>query len=166
MLEEIHRVYKDVLPGLLDPSTPWNTLEVLYEEPRVERLWRPIGDNRLYLHRIHPCEKAFFHPHPWPSAVLVVAGEYRMQVGKGDPRGPAPTPVMTTVMGPGSSYEMLDPDGWHSVQPIGMPSYSVMLTGKPWYNTPISEDQKQANRPLSTTVAQELLDYFWGFMRP
>lgn len=166
MLSELHRVYKDVLPGLLlDTSTSWNTLEVLYEEPRVERLWLQLGDNRLYLHRIHPCKRAFFHPHPWPSAVLVVSGKYLMEVGKGDRNGPAPAAVMTAIMGPGSAYEMLDPDGWHSVQPLDAPSYSVMLTGKPWSNTPLSEGQRQTNQPLSIEATKDLLDHFWYLVR-
>ncbi len=109
----------------------WESLDVNYEPPRVERLWRKFGDFRIYLHRIHPCEKALFHPHPWPSAVEVLSGAYEMGIGYG--AGPeAPPTAATAILRKGSSYEMIDPNGWHYVRPFGDPSLSIMVTGKPW----------------------------------
>jgi len=43
--------------SIMDSVLQWNTLEVLYEAPRVERLWTQLGPNRLSLHRIHPCAR-------------------------------------------------------------------------------------------------------------
>jgi len=128
--------------NLLDDPDGWNSLDVDYEPPRVERLWRPFqGDYRLYLHRIYPCEKALFHPHPWPSAVKIMTGSYEMGVGYREPNkllvgeddGSEPPPVATTIiLTKGSTYEMINPHGWHWVRPLGGTSYSIMVTGRPW----------------------------------
>ena len=62
------------LPALLRDEGAWKSLLVDYHPPTVERLWRPWGAGRVYLHRIHPCARAeaLFHPHPWPSAMRVL----------------------------------------------------------------------------------------------
>jgi hypothetical protein len=51
---------------------------VNYHHPRVERLWTQVGDSRLMLHVIHPCNssEALYHPYPWPSAMHVLSGRY------------------------------------------------------------------------------------------
>jgi hypothetical protein len=120
---------------LSDPPEAWASLDIDYEPPRVERVWRQVHvsgqDYRLYLHRIHPCEQALFHPHPWPSAVKVCSGSYEMEVGHG--AGQDKPPVTATVrLTWGSSYEMMHPDGWHSVRPLGGVSHSLMVTGATW----------------------------------
>ena len=121
------------LPALLAEKSAWKSVFVDYHPPFVERLWRQVGDYRLYLHRIYPCEKAqaLFHPHPWPSAMRILEGRYEMAVGYG--QGMSEPPVAATVvMAQGSSYEMVDPDGWHSVRPLDGPTLSLMVTGMPW----------------------------------
>ena len=132
MLQILYNVESGFLRKLNADPTGWNTLDIMYEPPRVERLWRQIDDEvRVFLHRIHPCDKALFHPHPWPSAVHVLSGSYWMEIGFGagqvEPRRAA-----TTILEAGSRYEMVDPDGWHSVRPVGAPSLSVMVTARPW----------------------------------
>lgn len=159
MLEELRRIARDHLPLLLDQEdTSPRTLEVLYEEPRVERVWFQLDDLRLNLHRIHPCEKAFYHPHPWPSAVLILSGRYRMTVGEGSPDGPTPPIAATLDLQAGSGYEMLSPTGWHSVQPIGAPSLSLMLSGRPWSVQPTHKPDTSKNRPLTYEARESLLD--------
>ena len=84
MLATLHEA-EDALPDLLREGVDaWRSLDIDYEPPHVERLWRPWGPVvstgamtipsrfRLSLHRIHPCETALFHPHPWPSAVRII----------------------------------------------------------------------------------------------
>jgi len=135
MLEVLARAVT-ALPALLDdPLESWESLDVDYEPPRVERLWRPYESQyRLMLHRIHPCETALYHPHPWPSAVKVVSGQYEMGVS-----GPFLQRSMTSsaevakiVLFENSTYQMLNPYGWHYVKPLGEPSLSIMVTGKPF----------------------------------
>jgi hypothetical protein len=125
---------ESLLPKLLtDTNVEWTSLDVDYEPPRVERLWCQFeGRYRIYLHRIHPCFRALFHPHPWPSAVKVLSGAYEMGVGYG-PGQALPPVAMTLMLAAGSSYEMVDPDGWHYVRPLGIsPCLSVMVTGSRW----------------------------------
>lgn len=132
MLELIAQVEKE-LPDLLKDKSQWNSLFVDYEHPFVERLWRPWGDYRIYLHKIHPCrpEEALFHPHPWPSVVKIVDGKYQMGLGHGSGKTP-PEITATTILTPDSEYEMSHIDGWHYVAPINNFVYSLMITGKPW----------------------------------
>lgn len=132
MLNILYALERD-LPKLLADESKWKSLLIDYHPPRVERLWREWYEYRVYLHRIHPCtrEEALFHPHPWSSAIRIVSGTYEMGVGYAS--GDTPPPAAATLMlGPGSAYEMIHPDGWHYVRPIGVPSLSVMVTGTPW----------------------------------
>ena len=84
MLDVLEAV-EQKLPELLRDEAGWNSLFIDYHPPTVERLWRTWGEYRVSLHRIHPCERgtALFHPHPWPSAMRILSGEYEMAVGYG-----------------------------------------------------------------------------------
>jgi hypothetical protein len=132
MLEILHRVEED-MPRLLVDESEWQGLRIDYEKPVVERLWRQISGFRISLHRIHPCgeDEALFHPHPWPSAMRIVDGSYRMPWGYGAGEI-APLVSNITVYSTGSEYAMTDRDEWHSVQPLDRPSLSLMITGPPW----------------------------------
>jgi hypothetical protein len=131
MLDVLERADR-MWPTLLKDPELWTSVDVNYEPPRVERIWCPFGnDFRLFLHRIHPCEQALYHPHPWPSAIKVLSGVYEMRVGYGDAET-EPRTAATVLLTAGSSYEMVEPNGWHSVRPINMPSLSIMVTGRPW----------------------------------
>lgn len=144
------------LPALLDDPDGWQSLLIDYHPPRVERLWRPLGEHRVSLHRIHPCapEEALFHPHPWPSAMRVLTGVYEMDVGWG--RGSVAPPVAARLrLTPGCAYAMTDPDGWHSVRPLDAPTLSVMVTGRPWGRA--SPTSAEPLRPLDGAAARALL---------
>ena len=84
---------EQALPQLLQDENAWHSLYIDYQLPTVERLWRPWHEYRISLHRIHPCApgEALFHPHPWPSAMHVLAGAYEMAVGYGQGRHPRPS---------------------------------------------------------------------------
>jgi hypothetical protein len=135
MLEVLAAAEKE-LPRLLLDELAWTGLFIDDHPPTVERLWAPWGDGRVFLHRIFPCApgEALFHPHPWPSAMLVLAGEYEMAVGYG--KGDESPPVAALMIAKGDfRYEMTDPDAWHYVRPLAGPTLSVMVTGKPWGRT-------------------------------
>jgi hypothetical protein len=151
------------LPALIrDPSTPWQTLDVTYEDPHVERVWVQLGEYRVNLHCIHPCPVALRHPHPWPSAIRVLSGQYKMGIGKLGQDGDAE--IATIILTADSSYEMLHPHGWHYVQPLLRPSLSVMLTGKPWLTTAIKHPGKGLNQPLTGIRKAEILAEFARFL--
>ncbi len=158
MLNVLHEIEK-ALPSLLSEEGAWQSVYVDYHPPFVERVWRQVGQNRVYLHRIHPCKKseALFHPHPWPSAMRIVEGEYEMSVGygKGDE---APPVAATIIMASGSSYEMVDPDGWHYVRPLGKPTLSLMVTGAPWERT--APKSTRPLQPLPLDRIAELMKLF------
>lgn len=154
LLEE----FEVLLPGLLKDETNWNSLLIDYETPNVYRLWRQMDDeHRLMLHRIMPCDNAYLHQHPWPSAIHVLDGSYEMRVGTFD-KVSGIIMASTIVLAPGSKYEMLDHAGMHSVKPIGMPSHSIMVIGKPWQT--IHKPTKQSPNSLDPVVKQELLNKF------
>lgn len=129
------------LPALLASTDGWRSMHVTYEEPHVERLWRPWvsprGEFRLNLHRIRSCVKgaALFHPHPWPCASYMVRGEYEMQIAY-DEREYTGDIDLTSIAATlylcaGSAYEMVHPHSWHSVSPKSSDTLSVFLTGTP-----------------------------------
>jgi hypothetical protein len=158
MLEILYAVEKE-LPRLLLDATAWNGLFIDYHPPAVERLWMRWHDCRISLHRIHPCSpgEALFHPHPWPSAMRILAGEYEMAVGYG--KGEALPPIAGLMIAKGDfRYEMTDPDAWHYVRPLGRPTLSVMVTGKPW-DRPAPRSSKPLV-PLTDSQRAELFALF------
>jgi hypothetical protein len=125
------------LPELL-PTAPWKSLAVRYERPFVDRLWTPFefeGQSyRLNLHHIQSCKlgQAFWHPHPWPSIVVLLRGRYEMGIGYGVGINP-PDNVLTCILEPMAIYEMVNPDAWHYVRPLSPEgSWTLMLSGTPW----------------------------------
>lgn len=139
MLDILHRI-EEMLPNLLKDRGGWKSKCIDYSPPITHRLYRDVLLDgilyRVYLHRIHPCERAFFHPHPWPSAirVLPVAGStYEMAIGFGanDRHDPPPHAAVIRAES-GFEYSMEHEDGWHYVRTSGEPSISVMVSGPPW----------------------------------
>ena len=154
---------KAALPVLLrQPVGDWNSLDVDYEPPRVERLWWPFGGQyRLMLHRIHPCTEALWHPHPWPSAVEVVEEAYEMGVSYHGPE----EPLVTMVLKAGSSYEMLNPKAWHYVRPLEKPSLSIMVIGQPYEKQVYDHSNYGKNRDLKPLTDEAKLDLVKAFQK-
>jgi hypothetical protein len=129
----LHQALTD-MPAMLDDTGGWESLDITYEPPRVERLFRPFaGDCRLYLHRLHPIPKGqvpLYHPHPWSSIVLIVSGGYDMGVGYGKGQE-EPIVASRLYLPPGTIYSMTSADGWHYVAPK-VPTLSIMITGPRW----------------------------------
>lgn len=166
MLEALAAAERRLPDLLLRADAEWESLDVDYEPPRVERLWRFLEDGcRLYLHRIHPCERALFHPHPWPSAIKVLSGTYEMGLGSSS-TAEDPTEAATLMLTAGSSYEMIEPNGWHYVRPIGGPSLSLMITGAPWApkHPGLKGPKEKSLEPLAPDVRAKLLDDVWFAM--
>jgi len=137
----------------------WRNVHVIYDKPHVERLWRQWGENRISLHVIHPCDESesFFHPHPWPSAMRVLSGEYAMKVGFGEGLVTPPT-ASTLVLSPGSVYEMTHKDAWHSVIPKTV-CWTVMVSGKPWERE-MPQEPKEKQPSLDIDRIYEVLSFF------
>ena len=147
------------LPELLRDEDAWRSVFVDYHPPTVERLWTRWNDCRVYLHRIHPCPPgaALFHPHPWPSAMRILAGEYEMAVGFGAGLDPPPFAALMVASGD-FRYAMTHPDAWHYVRPLAAPTMSLMVTGRPWDRTAPKSDKPLL--PLAPEQVAEILRFF------
>lgn len=155
---ELLKIFEEKLPQMLAEEELWNSVLVNYHHPFVERLWRNWGENRVYLHKIYPCEKnqSLFHPHPWPQAAKVLSGSYEMGLGYGEKENKEPSVITTVVVTSGTAYEMLDQHAWHYVRPLNEPSLSIMITGKPW-ELPTGKEKKKMNLPELTKRQQNNL---------
>lgn len=161
MLKALHAIEKQ-LPDLLQDTEGWQSMFIDYEQPIVKRIWRQLGEYRVCLHKIHSCnkDKAFFHPHPWPSAMKILKGAYEM--GLGYSTSNEIPPIMTTlVLKKDSEYVMDDIRAWHYVRPVTEYAYSVMVTGLPW-GTKVPKSN-QALQPLDPAVYQKLFCEFQTF---
>ncbi|MEL6109448.1 MAG: hypothetical protein AAFU85_25855 [Planctomycetota bacterium] len=86
------------------------------------------------MHRFEACDvaDAFPHPHPWPSAVLILSGEYEMRVSQSaDLESGDHLPTIRLTLGAGSTYHMDEPTTWHQVIPRSR-CYSLMVNGQRW----------------------------------
>jgi hypothetical protein len=48
---------------------------------------------------------------------------------------------------------MTHPDSWHYVRPLGAPTLSVMVTGKPW-----DRDSHKSSKPLQPLRAEQVVE--------
>jgi len=156
-------VHSGKIRELLNQPDLWNSIDITYHKPRVERVWTQLENLRLNLHIIHPCElnDSLYHPHPWPSAIFITKGIY--VTGFGSNLGLDPPPIISTMILPENSwYEMLEPSGWHYVMPLREPSHSVMLSGEPWNRELPSFDMGEM-APLSTHRKNEIIEIFKSY---
>lgn len=168
MLKRLRETVAGLRPLILEGPSAWQSLDINYEPPRVERLWRQVGDYRVNLHRIHPCAEALYHPHPWPSAVLILSGKYEMGLCTSEQLPfrsllECDREAAKVVLTEGASYEMVHPYGWHYVKPLGHPSLSIMVTAKPWDPPVFKHDgfgKGIEHQPLSDDAKSLLLDAF------
>jgi hypothetical protein len=124
------------LGELLTKSEIWNTLDVDYFPPRVERVWTQFDENhRLFIHVIHPTsEPCLFHKHRWPAAFKMLQGSYEMGVAyseneiTSDEAYNLPE-ISKFILTTGSYYEMINTHTLHYVRPLDEPSISLMITG-------------------------------------
>ena len=170
MREVLTQVEKE-LPALLENPHGWQSLDIDYHNPRVERVWTQWNGFRINLHRIQACKphEALFHPHPWPSVVRILGGElgghdgggYWTAIGSGPPDGEDPLKVAEIFMPNGSIICMEDPYGWHLVAPPHT-SYSLMITGGPWH-TKMTFKPGMKLRSMNEKDIEELKYYFKSY---
>jgi hypothetical protein len=159
------------LPYFLDLGTGhWKSMYITYEYPHVQRLWMPYEDKyRVYLHIIESIplhkraagEKPFFHLHPWPSAVMLLKGAYRMGVRS---QWAPKDQLKWMILSEGSSYEMTHPDDMHLVDPLDYDVMSLMVTEKP-YNPPPKILPTPPQPELPAVRAEMLLSGFKSLLQ-
>lgn len=160
------------LPRLLsEPNDSWNTMDVTYHPPHVERVWKQVNPScRVFLHRIHSCDEdeALWHGHSWPSAVSVVSGMYEHHVGYmingyDVADNSKIVTLCKTVLRWGSYYEMTRAQAWHRVRPLSRSCLTIMVTGLPYAKSlvqPSLATPSEKQGPLSDKVRDEILDEF------
>lgn len=175
MLELLDELIEE-LPEMVGRGGPdWNNLKIDYDTPLVHRLWLPWRDEyRINLHKLFPCEpdQALWHPHSWPSAVMVLHGEYVMRQGEAKGRCDRPKVSTTVRMTKGSAYEMTNRLSWHSVAPT-RETYTVMLTGPLYEDKWTEQDMQVLGLPklkhdlggLSKEEQTNMLDMIYFFVK-
>lgn len=144
----------------------WNSLDVDYYPPRVERLWIQKNGYRFYLHKIHRTDKpCLLHKHRWPSAIYMLYGAYEMGIAFQEEELIVnqegivlnePASAAKILLNKGSAYEMTHTHGIHYVKPITDWSLSLMVTG-PLYTEDRSESVNRELKALTQEAMEDLL---------
>ena len=144
----------------------WQTLVIDRRKPITHRAWIMHGDTRICLHGFEPCqrEEAFLHPHPWPSAMLVLDGSYDMHVGyAAAPESRQPDDVISLQLAAGSTYDMSVPGAWHKIVPRTR-CYSLMINGPRWDTGPRFAPTTQG-KDLGRMTSSQLNEHLVVFER-
>lgn len=129
----IHQAVEIAYAAVADPPR-WGSIVINKRKPHTYRAFLQHDDTRICLHRFEACEveDSFAHPHPWPSSMLILAGEYDMVVAHTpDLTSGEPSPVIHVTLNAGSIYHMNDRHTWHQVIPRTQ-CYSLMVNGPRW----------------------------------
>lgn len=163
-LEEVlHR-----LPSMFSKTEIWQSLVINKRKPTTYRVFTTLDcGSRVCLHRFLPCDthEAFYHPHPWPAAFLLLRGAYQMKLGYAvhGSQDLKPVDVSELLLTTGSRYEIVDPDTWHSVAPL-CETYTIMVNDAPWDADHVSDGVRTTKGKdldsLSTEELEQSLNMF------
>ena len=162
MLQFLKNV-ENCLPQLLFDKAKNGEIRTMYIDdykPFVSRIWFPVEDKRVFLHKIQPCKpniEALWHYHPWESAIKIIHGEYEMGIGHSETNETPKTIDCKLLLTENCRYEMLEPDGWHYVAPSNYSVYSLMVTGKLFEGKKMDLKRKELFRKLTKIEILEIL---------
>lgn len=170
MIEDLKEI-ESILPDLIKSDDGWNGLYITYCKPIMYRLWRQHRENRIYIHRLLPCDTSEVYPHlhSWPCVVKIMSGVQEMAAGCINETN---NYIHSTNhwLKPGDTYSMTNPDAWHCIRPVSLPSISLMVGGpafnketlskqhKDWFFT--QKDSKDSHRELNAMEVNHLLSEF------
>lgn len=172
-IEILKSLIPDIINSLDKYPEDWNTLDVDYFPPRVERLYTKIGEYRVYLHTIHTTnEECLYHKHKWPAAFYQLSGSYEMGITyskeeiSSEEAHKLPT-LSKLILNKGSFYEMTQTDCLHYVKPLSKVSHSIMITKDlyPESNTIRKESVDKKLNGLSEGRKVELIKTFLKLLR-
>ena len=149
---------EQALPAMLMDESIWQSLYVDYHPPIVERLWTRWREYRasctesILASASRLCSTLILGPPLCASST----GNTRWQsvLVQGCLSRPSPLSWFRGDF----RYEMTHPDSWHYVRPLGAPTLSLMVTGKPWDRE--SHKSGKPLQPLRTEQVAELLRLF------
>lgn len=81
-----------------------------------------------------------------------------MGVGYGNPDKEPPPIYGPILLKEWDSYQMADPNNWHYIKTIEGPSYSIMITGKPYQPDRIV--QRPRPRQLTNEESERIFKFF------
>lgn len=191
MIENLKQIEDKMLLDLLIQQNKWNTVFINDKKPITERCWIQLGNYRLNLHFIHKCEVSndLYHSNDCPSAMHILSGKYEMGLALNHCCGHKEMELVRSGNGgtlkyigieEGSKhlmyikeicklemngdnyYEMLDPNGWHYVRPMGDVCATIVLTGKSW-ETELEKTGKL--EPLPPNKKAIMLQWFEEYYR-
>ena len=161
MIKELLHI-KQILPKLVIQKMGTKEMESMYidyHKPYVSRVWFKHENLRIFLHKIEPCNdavEALYHPHKWDSAMEIIKGKYEMGIGHSSTND-IPKTDCKLILPAGTIYEMTEKDGWHYVNPIGEPCYTLMVTG-PLNGREMPIEPSKPFRTLTETEIKDILD--------
>lgn len=163
MLDKLYSIEKILGTYLRNKNITFHSMYIDYEPPIVERIWFQLGDDRVYLHKIHKAKnfQTLYHPHPWKSAIRIVEGSYEMGVGHSATDETPPTDCLL-VLKQGSAYTMFEQDAWHWVNPITDFVYSLMITGERFNRKMPVEPEKKFNE-LTSEQFKDIIAVFQNY---
>jgi len=162
-------VVVSLLPEMVKKPELWSSLIINRRKPITYRAFHLFTEGslagvRVCLHKFESCgaEDAFYHPHPWPSAMCVLLGSYRMRVGMSPNLEGEPITVMDSILSGGSKYSSEEPNFWHSVQPLET-CYSIMINGAPWLEKAHKRAPTTTGKDLDTMTDEQLSAHLNAF---
>ncbi len=160
LIPELHKRLPAIYELTKNPLV-WDSLIVNRRKPFTYRVFTQLDGYRICLHKFDPCDthESFPHPHPWPGAFLILAGSYRMWLGKSADLIGEPESVTNLILTSGSSYEITDPTVFHAITPLA-PTYTIMINSKTWLTTERHESTvTTAGKDLDKMPVDELKEH-------
>lgn len=161
MIDVLYKMTR-LLPRLLKDRNGWEGRYYTFENvPRFRILSRKVGSYRVGLHDMDKHDASMAHPHPWPSAALIIQGGYEMYMGFSEDEE-RPSLVGPIFLSPGSYYEMKKREVWHSVRPLTK-TLTLFVFGKKFPNLDWgfdSDDNREDFPELTQSQRNKIFDAF------
>lgn len=141
-----------------------HSMYIDYHEPYVKRIWFQYGKHRVFLHeaaRSISSAHSLFHPHPRESAMRIISGCYEMGIGH-SATNETPEIDCKLRLVRGCAYEMINPNGWHYINPITPVTYSIMVTGDA-FNRKMPLEPNKTFRELTQEEKEKIMTEVWFY---
>lgn len=164
MIKLLNKIEENLGDILFKNADNIRTMYIDYHKPYVSRMWFIDKENdcRVFLHKIETCQEskeALYHPHPWDSAMRIIAGQYEMGIGHSE-TNEIPKTDCKLILRSGTCYEMTEMHGWHYVSPIDEPAYTLMITPNKLNGREVPLEPNKAFRKLTREEIEDIVTVF------